>query len=75
MFVDAPHVLSPADIAETFNTPEELGASEASETDPALAPRAWWRTDAKKTKTVGAEESFEMFRDLLSKDRYVVSVG
>ncbi|KAI0687098.1 serine hydrolase-domain-containing protein [Cytidiella melzeri] len=70
VFVDAPHILSPADIAESFNTAEELGASEASDADPALAPRAWWRTDAQRTKTIGVEASFEMMRDILSKDHY-----
>jgi hypothetical protein len=70
--VDAPHILTPADMASTFNTPEELGASEASDTDPALAPRAWWKTNPERTQTIGAEASFEMLRDILSKDHYDV---
>ncbi|KAI0338381.1 FSH1-domain-containing protein [Trametopsis cervina] len=70
VFVDAPHVLSPADMAATFNTPEDLGAAEAGETDPALQPRAWWKTDAQKKQTFGVEQSFELLRDILSKDHY-----
>lgn len=70
VFVDAPHVLSPADLARAFNTPEELGAPEATETDPALTPRAWWKSDAQRTQTIGAEASFELLRDVLSKDHY-----
>ncbi|KAI0821037.1 FSH1-domain-containing protein [Irpex lacteus] len=70
VYIDAPHVLTPADLAETFNSPEELGAAEATETDPALQPRAWWKTDAERTKTAGAEESFAFLRDILSKDHY-----
>lgn len=73
MFLDAPHVLSPADIASSFNTPEELGASEAAEVDPALQPRGWWKADPERKQTIGIEASVTLLRDVLQKDRYVVS--
>ncbi|THG97841.1 hypothetical protein EW026_g4250 [Hermanssonia centrifuga] len=71
VFLDAPHVLSPVDLAETFNTPEELGAPEAAQdADPALMPRGWWKVDAKRTNTNGLEASFDLLRDVLKKDHY-----
>ncbi len=74
VFLDAPHVLSPVDLAETFNTPEELGAPEAAQdADPALMPRGWWKVDAKRTNTNGLEASFDLLRDVLKKDHYDVS--
>ena len=66
-------MLSPADLAETFNTPEELGASDAADPDPAMQPRGWWKVDRARTKLTGIEASFELLRDTLKKDRYVVS--
>ncbi|KAK7690144.1 hypothetical protein QCA50_006793 [Cerrena zonata] len=70
VFVDAPHILSPADIAETFNTTQELGAAEADETDPAMLPRAWWRADKERKRTDGLEASLIYLRDILKKDHY-----
>ena len=77
VFVDAPHVLTPADLATTFGTSAEeapmndLGAPDAStESDPAMAPRGWWNTDVTRTKAIGMEDSILYIRDLLSKDHY-----
>ncbi len=76
VFVDAPHVLTLADLAAAFNKSEEsslndLGAPEASsDSDPALAPRGWWKTDATRTETVGLEDSILYLRDILRKDQY-----
>ncbi|KAL1941065.1 hypothetical protein VTO73DRAFT_7701 [Trametes versicolor] len=77
VFVDAPHVLSPADLAEAFQTSSEakslddFGAGEAAaETDPALAPRGWWSVDGSRTKTDGLEDSILLLRDYLVKDHY-----
>lgn len=74
VFLDAPHVLSPADLAETFNTPAELGASDAADPDPAMQPRGWWKVDRTRTKLTGIEASFDLLRDTLKKDHYVVCV-
>ncbi|TFY76851.1 hypothetical protein EWM64_g7162 [Hericium alpestre] len=82
VFVDAPIVLHPADLAETFGTTVEdtsnlaaLGAGEASaETDdPLLTPRGWWKTDVTGSKTTGMEESLEFFKGLL-KDQHFDAV-
>ncbi|KZT69633.1 FSH1-domain-containing protein [Daedalea quercina L-15889] len=76
VFVDAPHVLTPVDMAAlTSQSPESsldnLGAAEAAtETDPALAPRGWWRVNAERTLTNGLEDSLATLRDVLAKDRY-----
>ncbi|CDO72032.1 hypothetical protein BN946_scf184943.g67 [Trametes cinnabarina] len=77
VFVDAPHVLTPADLAEAFQSSndssslDDLGAPEAAtETDPALAPRGWWSVDAARTKTVGLEDSIMLLREYLTKDHY-----
>ncbi|EKM53368.1 uncharacterized protein PHACADRAFT_259693 [Phanerochaete carnosa HHB-10118-sp] len=67
VFLDAPHVLSPVDLAESFNAPEELGTSETAESDPALQPRGWWRS---RTNLVGIEDSLVLLRDTLRKDHY-----
>ena len=64
-------------MAETFNTTEELGAAESSDSqadvDPALQPRGWWRPDPERKKTNGIELSLTLLRDVLSKDHYEVS--
>lgn len=78
VFVDAPHVLSPVDMAATFSTSnttlDELGAAEAAtDSDPALTPRAWWKTDAAKTQTIGLEDSLNYLRDILKDNHYDVS--
>ncbi|KAH9847736.1 serine hydrolase FSH [Lenzites betulinus] len=75
VFVDAPHVLSPADLAEAFQTESsslaDFGAAEATtETDPALAPRGWWGVDASRTNTPGLEDSILRIREYLVKDHY-----
>jgi len=76
VFVDAPHVLTPVDMAVlTSQSPESsldnLGAAEATtETDPALAPRGWWRVNEDRTQTNGLEDSLAVLRDVLAKDHY-----
>ena len=78
VFVDAPHVLTPVDMAVlTSSSPESsldnLGAAEATEeTDPALSPRGWWRVNATHTLTNGLEDSLATLRDVLAKDHYEV---
>ena len=75
VWLDAPFVLSPADLAETFSSPADLDAAEAEEdTDPAMRPRGWWKVDTKRTRTDGIEQSFELIRDVLKKDHYDVSL-
>lgn len=52
---------------------DNLGAAEAAEeTDPALAPRGWWRVNETHTQTNGLEESLATLRDVLAKDHYEV---
>lgn len=71
--MDAPHVLTPVDLTETFGSSADLdalGASEASgEADPSMAPRGWWHVKGPRAKT-SMEESILAIRDLLVKDHY-----
>ncbi|KAI0755480.1 serine hydrolase FSH [Fomes fomentarius] len=77
VFVDAPHVLTPVDLAEAFRSTSEtsslgdLGAQEATtDSDPALAPRGWWKVDAARKNTIGLEDAILQLRDILAKDHY-----
>ena len=77
VFIDAPHVLSPVDLAEAFRASSEssslddLGAQEATaDSDPALQPRGWWKVDAARKQTIGLEDAILQLRDILHKDRY-----
>ncbi|KAA1476507.1 FSH1-domain-containing protein [Dentipellis sp. KUC8613] len=85
VFVDAPVVLYPADLAETFGTAAPstddasnsgdlaaLGAAEATAAadDPKLTPRAWWKANAARTKTDGMDESVVWLRDLLKEQKF-----
>ena len=73
-------VLQPADLngwsaqytAQTI--PADLGAAEASATadDPALMPRAWYRTNKERTIYTGIEDSILMIRDVLKQRRFDV---
>lgn len=69
MFIDAPHILRPADIPGSAPQMSETGlnATEASifDSDPSAAPRAWWKVNEDKTIAYGLRESVEAIRDLL----------
>ena len=72
VFMDAPHVLTPVDLTETFGTESDLdavGASETSEDDPAMAPRGWWHPKSDRAQA-SMETSILAIRDLLVKDHY-----
>lgn len=77
VFINAPHILLPADLAATFGPLEALGAGEASveAEDPALLPRAWWRANRERTMTIGIEESITLLRDILHKNQFDVRRG
>lgn len=69
VFVDAPHILNPVDIADAFGSTNHTESAGAPE-DPALRPRGWW-TKGKKYR--GLEESIALLKEMLINDRYVVS--
>lgn len=74
VFVDAPHVLEPVDLTGhgmTLDTFGDPGMSAASE-DPALKPRAWFRSDPTRTRADGLEESIAYLRDTLKTQRFEV---
>ena len=74
VFINAPHVLEPVDLTGHGITLDTLGASEASAAseDPALKPRAWYKTDPTRTRTDGLEESLAFLRDTLKTHRFEV---
>jgi hypothetical protein len=74
VFINAPHVLEPVDLTGHGITLDTLGASEASAAseDPALKPRAWYKTDPTRTRTDGLEESLAFLRDTLKTQRFEV---
>lgn len=74
VFVDGPIVLQPVDL--DGHTANALGASEATAetSDPALTPRAWYKANPDRTVARGLEDALQTLRDVLLRDRYVVSV-
>jgi predicted esterase len=69
VFVDAPHVLEPVDLTGLGIVLDTSGASVTSE-DPALKPRAWYKTDSTRMRTDGLEESLAYLRDTLKTQRF-----
>jgi hypothetical protein len=74
VFINAPHVLEPVDLTGHGITLDALGASEVSAVseDPALKPRAWYKSDPTRTRTDGLEESLAFLRDTLKAQRLEV---
>ena len=78
VFINAPHVLQPADL---FSSPQSLD-SEApasvaeTQSNPETALRGWWTANRDKDKTVmsGLRESILLVRDVLKEQRFDVSV-
>ncbi|KAG6811056.1 hypothetical protein H0H92_009180 [Tricholoma furcatifolium] len=70
VFVDAPHILQPADLPGS--SAASFGAAEATTTanDPALTPRAWWKANPDKTLAYGLGESLEVIRDVLKTRKF-----
>ncbi|KAF5382726.1 hypothetical protein D9615_002988 [Tricholomella constricta] len=69
VFIDAPHILQPADIpgSSSGTSLASFGAAEAAnaDTDPTLTPRAWWKVNTDRTVAYGLRESIEVARDVL----------
>ena len=73
-------VLQLADLAGWFpqNNTEtdsaDMGAAEdmATTEDPALIPRAWWRSNKERTVYKGMEDSILMIRDVLRQRKFDV---
>jgi hypothetical protein len=79
VFVDAPHVILPADLTghTSVNALESLGAAEAAnaDSDPSVTPRAWWKANAERTKAQGLAESLEYIKQVLKGRRFDVSAS
>lgn len=77
VFIDAPHLMHPVDLVgpSSINALESLGAAEAAnaDQDASLMPRAWWKSNAEKTKAVGLAESLEYVKWVLKERRFDVS--
>ncbi|KAG2015343.1 hypothetical protein CC2G_008623 [Coprinopsis cinerea AmutBmut pab1-1] len=77
VFIDAPHILQPADLVFNSSRLEELGlraevqANEAAMADdPTLTPRAWWKPNPERTKATGIEESIMSVREVLMSRKF-----
>lgn len=72
VFLDAPHIIVPADLpghAQEWLQAAESNAS-PSEPDDALTPRGWWKADADRTKMTGLHESLTLLRDTLQSTQF-----
>uniref|UniRef100_D8QA76 Serine hydrolase domain-containing protein n=1 Tax=Schizophyllum commune (strain H4-8 / FGSC 9210) TaxID=578458 RepID=D8QA76_SCHCM len=77
VFVDAPLILEPADIAGSFpqntatkvETLASVGAAEVA-TDASMVPRGWWKKDPTSDKAVGIENSIAVIKEVLQKRRF-----
>ncbi|KAI0317406.1 serine hydrolase FSH [Amylostereum chailletii] len=79
VFLDAPILLYPVDLAETFGTSSAsasdlsaLGAAEASPEaeDPALMPRGWWKANKERTSSDGMEGTLDYLKGVLQGQRF-----
>jgi len=77
VFLDAPHILQPADLPgsttqSSESTPAALGVAEVSnaDADPASTPRAWWKVNPDKTVAYGLRESIELICDFLKTRKF-----
>ncbi|KAL1662659.1 serine hydrolase FSH, partial [Schizophyllum commune] len=81
IFVDAPLILEPADIAGSFpqNTATKVDGTEAAlasvgtaevATDASMIPRGWWKKDPTSDRAVGIEDSIAVIRELLRERRF-----
>ncbi|KAL1729508.1 serine hydrolase FSH [Schizophyllum commune] len=84
VFVDAPLILEPADIAGSFpqNTATKVDSTEAAlasvgaeevATDASMIPRGWWKKDPTSDRAVGIEDSIAVIREVLQKRRFDVT--
>jgi hypothetical protein len=82
VFVDAPHILQPVDVAgEHVNNPAlsyEFSTTELpprEEKDPELIPRAWWQPNPERTRGIGLAESLAVIKDVLLTRKFDVRVS
>ena len=69
MFVNAPHILQPAEL----DAPSEELAELQSNPDTAL--RGWWTANEERTKVTGLQESLLVIRDVLKSQRFDVGLA
>ncbi|KAL1679009.1 serine hydrolase-domain-containing protein [Schizophyllum commune] len=81
VFVDAPLILEPADIAGSSpqNTATKVDGTEAAlasvgaaevATDASMIPRGWWKKDPTSDRAVGIEDSIAVIKEVLQKRRF-----
>ncbi|KAL1744841.1 serine hydrolase FSH [Schizophyllum fasciatum] len=81
VFVDAPLVLEPIDMAGSFpqNTATKVDSTESAlasvgaaevATDANLVPRGWWKRDFTTDKAIGIEQSIQVVKEVLQKRHF-----
>ena len=68
VFVDAPHILLPAELDAPL---EELTALQSN---PETAMRGWWTANEDRTKITGLQESLLVIKGVLKNERFDVSL-
>lgn len=63
-------MLHPVDLVGSSTSP--FADSDTSNSDPALTPRAWWKSNEDRTRAFGIDASLASLRDVLKADRYEV---
>ncbi|QRV83842.1 hypothetical protein RhiJN_11858 [Ceratobasidium sp. AG-Ba] len=70
VFLDAPILLQPADMPQSFSSVQALDTIQAPPEEPELQPRAWWRANREKTEYYGVGQTVEYLRDYLKDQRF-----
>lgn len=73
VFIDAPHVLNPVDLATDIERVNVDGSEKLG--DPMLTPRGWWtKADSGKAEShaTGLEASLQYLRDYLANETFDV---
>ena len=73
VYVDAPHVLLPADLPQNLGTIGAVGATpvEVEPSDPEVVPRGWW----KRGDPESMQHCIEFLRDLLHQQQQPFDVS
>ncbi|QRW25190.1 hypothetical protein RhiXN_07139 [Rhizoctonia solani] len=70
VFLDAPVLLQPADLPQSFASVEALDTVKAPPEEPELQPRAWWRANLDRTVYYHVPETIEYLKNYLKDQRF-----
>ncbi|CCO37155.1 hypothetical protein BN14_11307 [Rhizoctonia solani AG-1 IB] len=70
VFLDAPILLQPVDMPQTFASAEALDTVKAPPEEPELQPRAWWRANSDKTDYYHVPETIDYLKNYLKDQKF-----